>query len=156
MLRRLIIMISAVLTVILIPLSASAASVSIKTLSASQIPVIRAEAYGWALTQAGKSYEWGGTGPYGYDCSGLVMEAYEHAGVRIPRTTYEMLDSPELRRTYHPVKGDLAFYGTGHVELFAGWSKYGPVTFGAHDYGQPVGMIQASGWWEPTMYYTLS
>ena len=41
-----------------------------------------AEAIAYARGQLGKPYLWGGTGPYAFDCSGLVMEAYAHAGVR--------------------------------------------------------------------------
>ncbi|GAA3435142.1 C40 family peptidase [Kutzneria kofuensis] len=39
----------------------------------------------FALAQLGKPYEWGGTGPFAYDCSGLVQAAYGAAGVRLPR-----------------------------------------------------------------------
>ena len=46
---------------------------------------VRAIAY--ARQQLGKPYLWGGTGPGAYDCSGLVMEAYAHAGVGIARTS---------------------------------------------------------------------
>ena len=47
---------------------------------------------------AGCWYSYGGTGCYpGYDCSGLVMEAFAHgAGITLPRTTYEMLGSRHL------------------------------------------------------------
>jgi peptidoglycan DL-endopeptidase CwlO len=37
-----------------------------------------AEAIAYARGQLGKPYLWGGTGPYSFDCSGLVMEAYSH------------------------------------------------------------------------------
>ncbi len=110
----------------------------------------RLRAYDWALKQAGHPYEWGGTGP-GFDCSGLVMMAYRHAGVHLPRTTYDMLDSPLLVRTYHPMIGDLAFYGTGHVELFRKWGY----TFGAHDYSSPVGLVHYGWGWKPTAFYRL-
>src|ERR1700722_12858818 len=81
---------------------------------------VRMRAYDWALKQKGHPYEWGGTGP-GFDCSGLVMMAYRHVGIQLPRTTYDMLASRLLIRVKHPVTGDLAFYGTGHVELFRRW-----------------------------------
>ena len=46
-----------------------------------------AEAIAYARGQLGKPYLWGGTGPSAFDCSGLVMEAYAHAGVGIARTS---------------------------------------------------------------------
>lgn len=42
-------------------------------------------AVGYALAQLGKPYVWGGVGPNGFDCSGLVMMAYQAAGITIPR-----------------------------------------------------------------------
>lgn len=39
----------------------------------------------WALDQRGKPYIWGGIGPVGYDCSGLMQKAYESIGASIPR-----------------------------------------------------------------------
>jgi peptidoglycan DL-endopeptidase CwlO len=111
----------------------------------------RLVAYDWALAQEGKPYIWGAAGPSGYDCSGLVMEAYEHAGIDLPRTTYEMLDSPLLVRVRHPRRGDLAFYGPGHVELYDG----GHVTFGAHETGQAIGYIRFGNDWVPTAFYAV-
>ena len=110
----------------------------------------RIRAYNWALTQKGRPYVWGGTGP-GYDCSGLVMMAYRHAGIRLPRTTTAMLGSRLLIRVRFPKRGDLAFYGTGHVELFVRWGY----TFGAHDYGSPVSLIHYGWGWVPTAYYKV-
>jgi cell wall-associated NlpC family hydrolase len=110
----------------------------------------RLRAYYWATTQAGHPYVSGGTGP-GYDCSGLVMMAYRHAGVHLPRTTSGMLASPLLRRVWHPRMGDLAFFGPGHVELFRKWGY----TFGAHDPGTVVGLIHYGWGWVPTAFYRV-
>jgi cell wall-associated NlpC family hydrolase len=109
-------------------------------------------ALNWAETQRGKWYEWGGTGPNGYDCSGLVMVAFEHAGIQLPRTTYEMLSSRHLVRTWRPARGDLAFYGSGHVEFVTVWRDE---TFGAHDSGSPVNWITWNEWWHPTMFFRV-
>jgi len=118
--------------------------------SAAALPV-RLRAFDWARTQAGKPYIYGGIGPAGYDCSGLVMEAYRHAGISLPRTTYEMLSSRDLVRVSRPAKGDLAFYGSGHVELYA----HGDWTFGAHQTGQAIGWVKFGPWWHPTAYYRV-
>jgi len=110
----------------------------------------RLRAYEWAATKVGHPYAWGGTGP-GFDCSGLVMMAYRHAGVYLPRTTTGMLASRLLVRVWHPRMGDLAFYGPWHVELFRRWGY----TFGAHDAGSLVGLIHYSRWWRPTAFYRV-
>ena len=112
--------------------------------------LMRVRAYYWALSQKGHPYIYGGTGP-GYDCSGLVMMAYRHVGIDLPRTTYEMLGSPLLVKTNHPQIGDLAFYGTGHVELFRRWGY----TYGAHDSGSVVSLIRYGWGWKPTAYYRV-
>ena len=64
----------------------------------------------WALTQLGRPYQWGAAGPGSYDCSGLAMEAWARAGVRLLHWTgYQWAAGPHvplarLRR------GDLVFY----------------------------------------------
>lgn len=40
----------------------------------------------WANAQAGKPYIFGGTGPRGFDCSGLVQMAFKQIGINMPRT----------------------------------------------------------------------
>jgi cell wall-associated NlpC family hydrolase len=139
--------VAATLTLAAAPAQAAAARPAQSATSLS--PAIRA--FDWARSQAGKPYVFGATGPSGFDCSGLVMEAYRHAGIKLPRTTYGMLASPELVRVSHPVKGDLAFYGSGHVELYA----HGDFTFGAHSTGQAIGWLEFGPWWHPTAYYRV-
>jgi cell wall-associated NlpC family hydrolase len=119
--------------------------------SASTTPK-RLIALEWAEHQAGKWYCWGGTGPGCFDCSGLVMTAYQHAGISLPRTTYEMLASRLLRQipASQRRRGDLAFYGSGHVELVTVRG-----TFGALDTGTQIGWHHPSVWWHPTMYFRV-
>ncbi len=119
--------------------------------SASTTPT-RLIALEWAEHQAGKWYCWGGAGPSCFDCSGLVMTAYRHAGISLPRTTYGMLASRVLRRipASQRRRGDLAFYGSGHVELVTARG-----TFGALDTGTRLGWHRPSVWWHPTMYFRV-
>ncbi len=114
---------------------------------------LRLSIWYWALKQRGKPYIWGGTGPAGFDCSGLVYAAYRARGVRMPRTTYEMLGSWRLIRIpkSQAKRGDLAFFGTGHVELYA----WGNLTFGAEDPGTRVGYHRMNAYWHPTMYFKV-
>jgi cell wall-associated NlpC family hydrolase len=116
--------------------------------------VRRLGAFYWARHQAGKPYEWGGTGPSGYDCSGLVWAAYRHEGIKLPRTTYQMLASSIL--VWIPASkvrpGDLAFYGSGHVEMV---DRRPRSTFGALEPGTVVWWHQVNQWWHPTAYYRV-
>ncbi len=116
-----------------------------------------ARAIAYARQQLGKPYLWGGTGPYSFDCSGLVMEAYAHAGVGIARTSQAQWVTE--RHVSSPRPGDLVFYpgadGTwsapGHVALVVGGGQmieaYAtgypirevPVRPGAVGYTQPWG-----------------
>ena len=82
----------------------------------------------YALAQLGKPYVYGGTGPAGYDCSGLVMQAYASAGIRLPRTSEQqaLVGMPVAPGDLKP--GDLVFSagsdGTpqapGHVGMYLG------------------------------------
>jgi cell wall-associated NlpC family hydrolase len=116
-----------------------------------------ARAIAYARQQIGKPYLWGGTGPYSFDCSGLVMEAYAQAGVGIARTSQDQWATE--RQVSNPRPGDLVFYpgadGTwtapGHVALVVGGGQmieaYGtgypvrqvPIRLGAVGYTQPWG-----------------
>jgi cell wall-associated NlpC family hydrolase len=109
-----------------------------------------------AETRAGDWYAYGGAGPRVFDCSGLVYWASHRLGVNMPRTTYSMLrqgvSSGLLYRVSRPRRGDLAFYGTGHVEFVTSWSH---TTFGAQDPGTRVGWHTWNAYWHPTMYYRI-
>jgi cell wall-associated NlpC family hydrolase len=64
----------------------------------------------WALTQLGKPYQWGAAGPNSYDCSGLAMQAWARAGVRLLHWTgYQWVSGPHVAlAALRP--GDLVFY----------------------------------------------
>ncbi len=117
----------------------------------------RQDAMSWAMRRIGCPYVWGGTGPChsrGYDCSGLVVAAYAHVGMSLPRTTEEMLGSHALKRqTGHPHPGNLVFFGSGHVTLYY-WRH---VVLQAPEPGENV---QLTRWypgsdWVPTGYYKI-
>lgn len=68
-----------------------------------------ATAIAFALAQIGKPYLWGGTGPNAFDCSGLVMRAYQAAGVNLPRTAAEQYHAGALLPVRDAQPGDLMF-----------------------------------------------
>jgi cell wall-associated NlpC family hydrolase len=108
-------------------------------------------AFFWARAHAGHPYCWGGTGPSCFDCSGLVMAAY--AGLHFGRTTTGMLSSPRLIREKESQarRGDLAFYGSGHVEFFVRPGH----TFGALHTGTRIGWHKWNAYWHPTMFFRV-
>jgi cell wall-associated NlpC family hydrolase len=114
---------------------------------------LRVLAFWQALRYRGDWYAWGGTGPSVFDCSGLVYRSYLNLGRALPRTTFAMLGGGyHLHYTPHPRKGMLAFYGSGHVELYV---RPG-VTYGAHHSGTRVGYTHYSSYYHPTMFMWVS
>jgi peptidoglycan DL-endopeptidase CwlO len=85
-------------------------------------------AIAYAQEQIGKPYQWGGTGPDAFDCSGLVMMAYRTAGVNIERTSEAQWASEPQVPAAQVEPGDLVFFagsdGTptspGHVGMVIG------------------------------------
>ncbi|GIH70852.1 hypothetical protein Mth01_31050 [Sphaerimonospora thailandensis] len=81
-----------------------------------------AEAARWALTQQLRPYVWGAEGPTSYDCSGLVMAAYQRVGISLPHYTGDQwtagthIDREDMR------PGDLVFFYSDlhHVGVYIG------------------------------------
>lgn len=104
---------------------------------------------------AGCWYNYGGTScGRGYDCSGVVYEAFLREGINLGRNTYAMLRSRHLESI--PVadaqRGDLLFYGSGHVEIKTKWWH---TSFGAHHTGTRVGYAHWNGYYYPTMAFRV-
>jgi cell wall-associated NlpC family hydrolase len=84
-----------------------------------------AVAVSFARAQLGRPWRWGGTGPDGYDCSGLVQAAWRAAGLTLPRTSYRQLDAGPRVDPARPAPGDLVFCHADarHVGLYAGGGR---------------------------------
>jgi cell wall-associated NlpC family hydrolase len=83
----------------------------------------------FAKSQIGKPYVWGGTGPNGYDCSGLQMTSYEHAGLTLPRVAADQYaGSGPTVPLDQAQAGDLLFFASDvlqpstiyHVAMYVG------------------------------------
>jgi hypothetical protein len=96
----------------------------------------------WAETQAGEVVLLGrDLGRRATTVPGLVM------ALTCTLASASMLADWRLVRVSTPERGDLAFYGTGHVELV---TRTG--TFGALQTGTRIGWHQPSGWWRPRSF----
>ncbi|MFI5690819.1 NlpC/P60 family protein [Kribbella sp. NPDC051586] len=114
------------------------------------------DAISFALKQLGDMYLWGATGPSRWDCSGLVMGAWERAGVQLPHYSaaqYEQIqhiDEDDLR------PGDLIFWATNpndpatihHVAMYIGNGQmiHAPRT------GKPVQIASVYYWIPPNFF----
>ncbi|MDQ6783550.1 MAG: NlpC/P60 family protein, partial [Actinomycetota bacterium] len=67
-------------------------------------------AYGYA--QIGKPYQWGGAGPSSFDCSGLVMRAYQAAGISFDHSAQDQYYATTRVAISSLQPGDLVFFGT--------------------------------------------
>jgi hypothetical protein len=115
-------------------------------------------ALNWAEAHAtGLPYQYGATGPYSYDCSGLVSTAYQRVGVNIGRdTAIQLATNGEGHFRRVPVadapRGAVFFFGTGHEEFQT--TNY-HMTFGAHDWGTRIGWIRWGWGWYPTEAFVV-
>jgi len=81
-----------------------------------------AAAVNFAMAQIGDAYVYGGTGPDGWDCSGLTSTAWRAAGVSIPRTASAQLYGLPRVSASNIRPGDLVIYysGASHVAMYIG------------------------------------
>ena len=94
----------------------------------AEASTLQSRALSWAAAQKNDPYQWGATGPYRFDCSGLAYYSYRKAGKTIPRTTQAQYNKAKKLNRKSLRRGDLVFIGTSsrniyHVGIFAGyWS----------------------------------
>lgn len=78
-----------------------------------------------ALSQLGKPYKWGAAGPDSYDCSGLTMWAWRHAGVSLPHSSRMQYEATARISRADLQPGDLVFFGRPihHEAMYIGDGK---------------------------------
>ncbi|WP_417715039.1 C40 family peptidase [Pseudonocardia sp. GCM10023141] len=89
---------------------------------------VAATAINFALGEVGKPYVWGGTGPSGWDCSGLMLKAFAAAGITISRVAADQYNNGGHVPVREAQPGDMLFYATDphdpstihHVVLYMG------------------------------------
>ena len=73
---------------------------------------VAAAAVQYAYDKLGQPYKWGATGELGfYDCSGLMLRAYQKGGITLPRTSREQWKAgARVWQVSQMQPGDLVFY----------------------------------------------
>ncbi|MER7756722.1 C40 family peptidase [Kitasatospora sp. NPDC097643] len=85
----------------------------------------------FALAQLGKPFEIAGNGPDGYDCSGLVQQAFRRGGIDLPRVANDQYAATTPVTAGQLRRGDLLFWspdgtarGIEHVAIYLGNNQY--------------------------------
>lgn len=78
-----------------------------------------------ARRQIGKPYQYGGSGPGSFDCSGLTSWAWRHAGKSLPHSSRAQYSATSRVGRDQIAPGDLVFFGRSvsgihHVGIYAG------------------------------------
>lgn len=84
-----------------------------------------------AKTALGTPYKWGGNSlRNGVDCSGLVQEAYQRAGIALPRVSADQARFGHRRKISNLVPGDLVAWnnssrnhGADHIAIYIGHGR---------------------------------
>ena len=98
-----------------------------------------------ALEQLGKPYIWAAAGPDAFDCSGLTMFAYAHAGILLGHYTGTQIQQGRPVTPAQLVPGDLIFFGNPihHVGMYIGG---GQMVHAPHT-GDVVQISSLAGYW---------
>jgi cell wall-associated NlpC family hydrolase len=85
-----------------------------------------AEAVQWAEKALGRPYVWAASGPGSFDCSGLTMWAYGHAGVSLPHSSRSQINAGARVSRDNLEPGDLVFFGSPihHVGVYVGGGDF--------------------------------
>jgi peptidoglycan DL-endopeptidase CwlO len=92
-----------------------------------------------ALTQVGSSYVWGGAAPGGFDCSGLVMWAFQQAGISLPHSSQALAHGGQAVALSDLQPGDVLTYysDASHTGIYIGDG----MVIHSSTYGVPVRVV---------------
>lgn len=82
-----------------------------------------------AISLLGAPYQFGGSGPKVFDCSGLVQYVHEEIGIDVPRTAAEQYRAATPVKLSEIEPGDLLFFRISgkrisHVAIYAGSGRF--------------------------------
>jgi cell wall-associated NlpC family hydrolase len=121
--------------------------------AAVNLPSPSGDVASFAAQFIGYPYAWGGSGPYGFDCSGLMVYTYSAFGVRLPRTAaaqYYNTNGARISDIGSLAPGDLVFFvgtagpGISHVAMYIGGGQIVHAMTPA--YGVQVSNLYSSYW----------
>jgi len=89
-----------------------------------------------ALTRVGSPYSWGGSGPHAFDCSGLIMWAFQQTGKSLPHSSQALASGGQSVPVSELQAGDIVtFYSdASHAGIYVGDG----MMVHASTYGTPV------------------
>ena len=92
-----------------------------------------------ALTRLGAPYVWGAAGPGAFDCSGLIMWAYQQAGIFLPHSSYALAAGGQPVSLDQMEPGDVITYysDASHVGMYVG----NGMMVHASTFGVPVAVV---------------
>ena len=97
-----------------------------------------------AMQYLGTPYVWGGASPGGFDCSGLVMYAFQQVGISLPHSSYAQYGAGVSVSRDQLQPGDLVFFdGLGHVGIYVGGGSF----IHAPHTGDVVKISSMTGWY---------
>lgn len=82
-----------------------------------------------AISLLGAPYQWGGSGPHAFDCSGLVQFVHNALGIEVPRTAEAQFRAAARVDIDELEPGDLLFFKirgdrVSHVAIYAGSGRF--------------------------------
>ncbi|TKJ18642.1 C40 family peptidase [Blastococcus sp. CCUG 61487] len=115
---------AASLTLVGVPGTAAAVE-PVPAQAAAPAPAPAQVAVDTAYAQVGKGYQYGGSGPDSFDCSGLTQFAYRAAGIELPHSSRAQSEMGVTVHPYDMQPGDLVFFYSpvSHVGIYIGDSK---------------------------------
>lgn len=79
----------------------------------------------FACAQLGKPYVFGGSGPNGWDCSGITMVAYRKVGIKLNHWVPDQYSASRRVSKSELQPGDLVFFhDNGHEGIYVGHGKF--------------------------------